>query len=425
MKFMIGTRSFEFILFLSGYFFYRFQYGTENEFISFNLAIVQIAVSVYALFRYPVKINSLIYTASTFILLLFLQLVFYWQYIIPESGLPGDNEDYLSASIRLWVYLFFVCLYALTIRRNEIDEFCRAFIRLSRFSVLVAIATIILYYVSGVALLLNVYAVEHLVRPQAFLSEPSAFAPIAATLLIVGWMKKNVRDIFYSLVALLITFSPISIMTTLGAVFLYALLYGVKNFPLKLLIVVVVSIVVTYLLLADCASMVVSMNGFERTFGRMSCGVQVVFDSHLREQLQFTFTNQRLTSTFISIDLISEYKGLFSGFGLNSSSIFMPELFGEIRENSLWLSILLFYGVFGVFAFFAIIVAGLFCVKRASREFAVFYLAVLVASTINSAAGFYLYSLLFFAITVLLFGNDAKTAQMKMDRNNCSSIPGS
>ncbi|NWD86047.1 MULTISPECIES: hypothetical protein [unclassified Pseudomonas] len=404
----LRSRTFEFVLFLSGYFFYRFQYGSENEYISFNLGVLQIAVSIYAIVRYPVRRRALIFVLFSSFFLLFLQIAYYANFVIPWSGLPGDGAEYLYAAIRLWVYLFFVCIYALTIARDDLYKFCDVFIFLSRFSVVIAVASLFVFYTAGVSLLLNTYFAEHLIRPQAFLSEPSSFAPIAAVLMIVGWLRKSKIDIALSLIALSITFSPISILTTLLAIFLYSCLYGIKSTSAKIFIFVVAVVSMSTLFMMDCANLVVSLNGFERTTGRVSCGVQVIFDSGLRDQLQDLFTNQRLTSTFMSMDLARQYGGILLGFGLNSSSIFMPALVGEVRENSLWISMFLFYGIIGVLVFLSLVVLGMLRARMVNREFVVFYLSVLVASTINSAGGFYLYSLLYFSVIVILFGRKSR-----------------
>lgn len=404
MSLITRTRTIEFMLFLSGYFLYRFQYGLENEFVSFNLAPLQILCAIYALLRFPIKPIALLLVVGGALALLLVQGLYYYGVVIPESSLPGDGYEYLSAALRLWVYLFFICAYALTVRQQDLDDICNAFLKLSRFSVIVALLSLVLYHVTGISVLLNFYAVEHLIRPQAFLSEPSAFAPIAAVLLIVGWTRGTYKDIGYALLALAVTFSPISIMTTVGTAFLYAFLFGIRSVLLKATIACLGLAVIVPMLTMDCVPLVTSLNGFERTLGRMSCGVQVIFDNDLRDQLKYTFTNQRLTSAFISIDHLQQYEGVFFGFGLNSSSVFMPELYGVVRENSLWFSMLLFYGVVGLLVFFLVVLAALFWARNVPRDFAVLFLSLVVASTLNSAGGFYLYSLVFFVSGVLLVG---------------------
>lgn len=406
MKAYVAPRFFEFILFLSGYFFYRFQYGLENEFISFNLGVLQIAVALYALMRFSVKPISLVFLLGLFGVALFVQVFYYYEYVAPASGLPGPAIEYLLASLRLWVYLFFCCMYAITVRRDDLSTFCDAFLVLSRFSVIVAVASMVIYYATGQAFLINVYVVEHLIRPQAFLSEPSSFAPIAAVLLIVGWLRRSKIDMFLAVVALAITFSPISFLATAITALLYAFFYLVRSVPARVAVVGVAVTVFTILFMLDCSSLVVSLGGFERTLGRVSCGVQVMFDDDLRNSLSTTFTNQRLTSTLLSIDFAKDNGAVLFGFGLNSSSVFMPALFGEVRENSLWISVFLFYGVVGVIVYLAAVLLGVFFTFNTNREFAVFYLAVVVSSTINSAGGFYLFSLVFFAVTVLIFGRN-------------------
>ncbi|MFJ4397081.1 hypothetical protein [Pseudomonas sp. NPDC089396] len=412
MRAYVAPRLLEFMIFLSGYFFYRYQYGVENEFVSFNLAVVQMGVALYALIRYQVKLASLLAVLGFFCVSLLLQFFYYYAYVIPESQLPGSALEYLFASLRLWGYLLLCCMYAITVRRDELPAFCDAFILLSRFSVVVAVASMLVYYATGQAFLINVYIGEHLVRPQAFLSEPSSFAPITAVLFIVGWLRHSKLDIFLALLALAITFSPISILVTVITVFLYAFFYLVRSVLARAVVIGAAAAVVAVVLSLDCASLVTSLNGFERTLGRASCGVQVMFYDDLRNSLATTFTNQRLTSTLLSMGLVKDHGGLLFGFGLNSSSIFMPSLFGVVRENSLWVSILLFYGVVGVVGFLITVLLGVFFSFQVNKEFAVFYLAVLVSSTINSAGGFYLYSLLFFALTVLIFGRGEKQRPM-------------
>jgi hypothetical protein len=145
----------------------------------------------------------------------------------------------------------------------------------------------------------------------------------------------------------------------------------------------------------NCVALVESENAISILAGRTACGVQSFFNEELISY------NGRLLSAYNTISLLEEHDAWWHGFGLNSSSVFVNHQIDGVQENSIWLSLALFYGVFAVaiIAFFFVFL--LVRIRQIPIELGAIYSALLVAATINSAQGFYLYGLLFvFAIVV-------------------------
>lgn len=382
-----SSRRIEFFLLLSGYFFYMLRYGTNNDAIVLNLGALQILVAIYAFMRYGVPARVLSFFGIFFLGLFVAQ--FMYLAVVHDSGLPGSDSEYLYASTRLLVYLFFMCLHGLTIRPVDVQGLVRAVLYLSRFSAVIGLASILLYAAIGVPVLLHFYGGDMVVRVQAFLSEPSAFAPIIGILLIWGCYWRSPKDIVLGISVMLISYSPVAIIGGCASFVIYTFFFRKGRHVLNASMIVFFAVVFYYLMNLDCVSLADSSSVLFKVFGRTSCGLQAVFDPALGPG-----ANQRLWSMLTSIDLLQHKGAMLTGFGLNSSSIFMPELYGDMRENSLWVSILLFYGVFGVFVFGGLCVWG-FVRLRAVKEMAVVFVSFLVGSTINSAGGFYLHALVF------------------------------
>lgn len=396
----LSGRTIEFMLLMSGYFLYSIRWGGENQQILLSLGWLQILVSSYAIWRFGASSRALAWLLIIFGMIGIAQL--FYPYVIEGANIPGTISDYVEAAARLYFYLFFICLHALTMRQQDIDVFVQVFLQLSRLSIAIATACMFLYWMTGIPILLNFYFSEVIIRPQAFLSEPSAFAPLVGSLLVWGLLKKSRKDLLIALAGLLLALSPITIIGGIGTFVLYVFLYKTRGTLVKGILVLFLLLAFLSISMTDCTSLVVSDNPIDKTLGRASCGVQVIYDRDLRAALNGIFYNDRLESAIKAIEFLGETKAMTTGMGLNSSSIFMPELYGEVRENSIWLSILLFYGVVGVAAFGMVRMASMKRLTRARNTVAVIFVAFFVCSTINSAGGFYGYSVLLWCITFAL-----------------------
>lgn len=394
--FCLPIRAIEFLLLLLGYFFYSIRWGGENEQVLLQLGWLQILVTLWALARYKFSMRGFLTFVTIFLAMACAQ-IFYPQ-IISEAKVPGDVDLYLVAAVRLYVYLLFVCLHALTMRKSDGETFINCFLWLSRASVVVAAVSMLLYWVFDIPVLLNFYFAQGIVRPQAFLSEPSAFAPLIGCLLIFGWRRKKLLDIMLAITGMGLALSPITIIGGVGAFLVYLLFYGARDIFVKCGVIMVLIVAFAFINSLDCRTLVISGESMERTLGRVSCGIQVLYDRELKSSLEGVFYNERLESTITSINFLQDNGLMETGAGLNSSSIFMPILYGEVRENSLWLSVLLFYGIYGLLAVALLCIYALVKISRVNQGMAAIFLTLLVSATINSAGGFYMYSLLFWSM---------------------------
>ena len=372
------------------FFLSRLTWGANNEYQSLfahipqAIAIAAICIFGFAQFRAN-KRQIIIFEIFSGLLLIHLAQTAYL-----SSNLVEYSNDYFFQGILLWAYLFSICLYASSIKVDSYPRLLHFFDVFAKNSVYLAMVFYLLYQITGVGFLIHFYDGFGIARLQGFFSEPSALAPISSWLLLSGIRYRNITSVGLGIAVCVLTFSPIVLISTTLALITYLIIFHPKFTPIILLM----GVAIAYWILAiDCSS----ADGGESII-RAACGMQTIFSLDARD----IFANGRLLSSLAIFDHLSERDAWGIGLGINSTSIFMPAYYGIMRDNSLPISMLAFYGVIGGLATVLLATIGLLKAGQKKNIFSIFWISFFWCSMINSAQGFISYSMLFVATIWLL-----------------------
>lgn len=377
------------LLFLP-FFIFRISWGINNQFQPLFTHIPQAAaigaICLVTLAHLRANKRQAIVTTifSALLLIHFVQTVFL------SGSLPGYDYDYFLQGILLWAYLFAVCLYASTIKVKNYRRLLHFFDIFAKTAVLVAIVFYLLYKITGIALLVHFYEGFGVARLQGFFSEPSAFAPISCWLLLSGIKNNNLTSIGLAIVVCILAFSPIVIISTLLALITYLIIFHPRVTPLIFLAGVLTA---AWIIAVDCSAV-----NDGSSLNRAACGAKSIFSADTRA----VFSNDRLLSSIVIFEHLSATNSWLYGLGINSTSVFMPAYFGVMRDNSLLVSIIAFYGAMGGLIFMASMTIFLLTASRRKNIYSIFWLSFFWCSMINSAQGFITYALLLVASILLL-----------------------
>jgi hypothetical protein len=386
------------LLFLP-FFVFRVSWGIDNQFISLYLHIPQ-AITIAAICAVSfaqLRAN----TGQAVVIIIFsgLLLIHLTQAIVLSSSLAEYSRDYFLQGILLWAYLFVVCVYASIMKVKTYPRLLHFFDLFAKGAVLGATAFYLLYQLTGIAVLVHFYEGFGVSRLEGFFSEPSAFAPVSCWLMLSGIRYKKATSVGLAMVVCVLAFSPIVIICTLLALITYLMIFRPRLTPL---ILILGGVVVVWGTAFDC-----SIPSEGSTLSRAVCGVNSIFS----EDTRAVFSNDRILSSIAIVEHISATDSWAHGLGLNSTSVFMPAYFGVMRDNSLPISLIAFYGIPGGIALVAFAAFGLLKAWQNKNDFSIFWLSFFWCSMINSAQGFITYTLLFVASIWLLRCADQKQRQ--------------
>lgn len=386
------------LLFLP-FFIFRISWGIDNQFQSLFTHIPQaaviLAICLLSLAHLRANKRQAVITAIFSGLL----LIHFIQSVNLIGSLPGYDYDYFLQGVLLWAYLFAVCLYASTIKIKDYPRFLHIFDLFAKAAILVAILFFLLYKLTGIALLVHFYEGFELVRIQGFFSEPSAFAPVACWLLLSGIRYRNLTNVGLAMIVCVLAFSPIVIISTLLALVTYLIIFHPRITPLIFVSGVLIAVWIT---LVDCS---VAIDG--SSLNRAACGVKAIFS----EDTRAVFANDRLLSSIVIFEHLAATGSWVYGLGINSTSVFMPAYFGVMRDNSLPISIIAFYGAIGGLVFVLFVAVGLYMAWKRKNIYSIFWISFFWCSMINSAQGFITYALLFVA-SIWLFSHPSKNTSL-------------
>jgi hypothetical protein len=105
------------------------------------------------------------------------------------------------------------------------------------------------------------------------------------------------------------------------------------------------------------------------------------------------------------VDVLSHLKNndlLWTGYGLNSASIYFSYYGDLVRDYSLFLTLLFSYGIIGVLIFYTFCIYALKRMVNLNSKFIYIFIPFLIVSLINSAQGFVTYK--FVIIGVIYYG---------------------
>ena len=311
--------------------------------------------------------------------------------------LQGRHSPIFRFSFRHWhPYLqFFFILFLFFDERLMIDLFTG----FAKITIVISFLSIALYHTVGSLWLLDF--VRSSARPQAFLSEPSSYAPIIPAMLLITWQRRQIVWMIATITCFVLAQSPtVIIVTILTGITL--LVFFSRFDPIKLGLALVTAMVffgTAFVLVdPDPSPLLHSGNGVLVMLGRAVAGVQFVFSGGT------TGTNVRVADAADVLNMLRNNHLLLTGYGLNSSSAYFNALGILVKDASLPLYILFSYGVLGLVLLLVLAGWSFFWIRRIGSTYYVIYVPFLISSLLNSAEGFALYQFVFAgALVYLLF----------------------
>lgn len=381
------------LFFLIPYFFLRFTYGSDNAHIDLSLGWFQMLIGVYVFMHVWNRDDSQASLLGH--LVIFSLVAIHFVSIVAFIDLGGTPvESLVFVFVPVYLYLFislFTANYFILVSPKIVEQ---VFLKLSLFSIAISIVTFFLSSIGGVSVLVNHYGGTDWVRAHAFMTEPSGMAAPIAYVIAFSIINSNYRVLLFGFAGLMVTQS--AVVALIAILLLLVALYIRSHHKVVFIIAGIVSVVTFagWFLTYDC----MAENDVSPVIYKSVCGVQAVWN--LDNQVLIN-ANPRLATTLMAIDLLNTSNGWFTGFGLNSSAVLMRLHYDDL-ENSLFVSMMLFFGIWGVLIYFSIAYWGYRRARLHGASFVVFYLSLLASVSLNSAGGFYGYLIFFFVIYILV-----------------------
>ena len=398
-------------LFLLPYFFLRIAYGSNNAHINLSLGWIQILIGAYVFMCVWEKIESQV--SLLFHFFIFSAIAIHFLLVISFVNISQTSfEKLFFVFIPVYVYAFFSLLaanYFILVSPKIVEQ---VFLKLSLVSITISIFTFIFYSVTGASILLNHYGGTSWVRAHAFMTEPSGMAAPIAYIIAFGIVNSNYRILLAGLVGLLLSQSAVVVLIS---IFLLVLsLYMRTRQKLYFLIPCALSLVIipTFFITYDCMTMDYTSDVIYKSI----CAIKVLWDFDNQFLINL---NPRLATTLMALEFMSVSDGWFTGFGLNSSAIFMPINYDDV-ENSLLVSMMLYFGIWGILLYFSLAYLGYRRARQYGSSFVLFYISLLLSVTLNSAGGFYGYIIFFFVVNILIIHKGEKYLNSRLIKNSLS-----
>jgi hypothetical protein len=328
------------------------------------------------------------------VLLIIIQGVHFFVYQL--SPIAGSSFDYVIKFIKALGFIVTIFLYA----QFFFDEaiFVKQFVAFTKFSIWVCIITLVAYYFFNSSFQLNINMGYP--RIQAFLSEPSALAPILTSFFMISFYKKDWLYCSLSILCIVISRSPTNYLTFLVSC---AIIISIKTYKNHKILVMFFFMILSFLIIklatTDFTEIAGTMFNSDvssiSALGRLISGVE---DLKAGGDLN---TNQRLLGLLTVTDIMNTHNLYYIGYGLNSSSVLFIVLYDDAKDLALPISILFWYGLPGLFLGYFFIVKALISLRIRYDSFYFIFLAFVVASLINSAQGLIMYQFVFLGVFLM------------------------
>lgn len=387
---MLGT-----VVFLLTFFVSRIQLGPGREPVDIGIPRVAIAVLLFLGAVVILEGGWSPKSVGTLAVIVFLSLTVNALYLFAYESPPLLSYSHFASALGTsFLLLTSIFVYAFLMY----DE--RTLLMLFRYfamgALVIGISAFVMNKANGQPYLIS-YTRSGSTRIQAMLSEPSAFAPVVAAGILFGTRQKDWVWLALSIVGLVLTRSPIVYATAILTVLIYVAIRRTRG--LRGAVSVVVSTVslltiFNYLQRIPYQSFTQDANPVKQAVGRLSSGiVNVTSGGRLGE-------NVRFAGAQTVVDDLFSNGWFYTGYGLNSSAVYFPAVYGEVRDFSLPLNMLFSFGVFGLLFFIGILVWAL--ARTARDDYFLVFLPFAVASSINSAQGFATYQFVFLGIATAI-----------------------
>jgi hypothetical protein len=333
--------------------------------------------------------SSVILAAFTCISIIILYSTF-WPWM--KGNAPADPSDGLAIAAAAY------CVLAFAYARLAYSEriFIEVFWRTGIVAVAIAYAAYALRGVTGGWLVHQQYGTPRL---EGFLSEPSQWAFILPGLFLLSLERKKYLVTVMITGAVLLAKSPITMIATAISITLWLVLSNRHRRARKEILLLLGFIwagAFVWLKTIQVSGVTVGSSYFDLVVVRLASGIVGV------ETNGATGINDRYSSTKATFDQLSEHGWLYTGIGPGFES-YLFKATGGMLPNALPVYLLGCFGVLGVIVFVAVLVATLGRM-RGSAAFAIF-MPFMVASSINSAAGWESYK--FFIVAAVIFAGPA------------------
>lgn len=316
------------------------------------------------------------------------------------APIVGDTYQYLEKFLSLWFYLLLTSLVSVLLLGRP--PAISAFSVLASGSVLLGAVAFALSARTGSQVAVHVYG--EVVRMQALLTEPSAFAPIVAFLVLIAIRRRQTSMLIFAAVGLSLTFSPTVYLSTVASLLLLGLLASRTRAAVLLVLVSLATILTVARSSFDANALQESASPISSSLGRLLNGIDNVLS--LGEE----GANVRFLALLETLDFLKEHGLLFTGYGLNSAAVLFLELYDTPKDNALWISMMAFYGIVGCTLFLLACGWALARLHKIRHPYLDIYVPFLVASMINSAQGFLAYSFVIGGVAIAV--QSARTEQV-------------
>ncbi len=318
-------------------------------------------------------------------------------YFIFRNLNPVESQftNYLTKASRLYLYIILITIYSLFLYKE--DVLVRWFYRLGIGSIVLGLSALAAYYLVGSRILLDFSYGS--ARPQALFTEPSAWAPVIGSVGIISWKRKSCLIFVLTIMMMVLSNSPTVILVTLLS---FIGVFLLERGSVRAVLFGSVGVVIAGVLF-------VALGGWDwlvnsglggNTVERLALGLKAA--STLAEEGY----NPRVVGAIDVITNLSKHDLLWTGYGLNSSTVYFeaitPPGVPHERAYSLLLNSLFSFGVFGAFIIMYGGIRVAFRLTMVNSPYLCIYLPFFLVSMINSAQGFVTYKFVILGLIVYL-----------------------
>ena len=294
----------------------------------------------------------------------------------PAAWAAGPDHTRALMMIATWVI---VAAFAVLFFDEELFE--RVMWRAATVILWIGVVTAAASRFTGHRFLVN--PADGTLRMVGTLSEPSAWAPILAIVLLLALRRRSRLYVTLSLIGLVLASSPTCLLVMAISVPLYYALAGTwrHGVPLLAALLVLIPAVGVFVVRADPVAWMASGNSAEVAVGRLMSGIRNVGTDGQEG------TNSRFEDTAGVLATIRENGWMHFGAGPAADATYFyavkPAHVRVAGVNALWVSVLFDYGEGGVVVLVLLMMTAASRMRRFPAMAAIF-LPLFVASMVNS-----------------------------------------
>jgi hypothetical protein len=237
-------------------------------------------------------------------------------------------------------------------------------------------------------------------RMQGTLTEPSAWAPVIPLVMLMAIRRRSWLHLGLAVIGTALAASPTCLLVLIATVPLYYALTGTRSQRLAVAVglAALIPVALLFVITAQPGGYLNSHSSAEKTVGRLLAGIESVETGGRQGH------NTRFASTKVVIAEVRANGWMVTGAGPAADITYFPAKFrGAFQPNALWVSVLFDFGVIGLVALGALMLAAVWRMRRYPQICAIL-LPFFVASLINSAEETFEYKFVALGIVLFAFG---------------------